>query len=91
MGVGGGGVVDPPPFEQELPVTESRMPMTSSWLPQTLIGALTGSWIRLPEPMPGECEVSPLAVVSACALAIPRPVMSRPPVVIPSMTRRFVE
>src|ERR1051326_7280083 len=62
-------VVAPLPwFSQELPVTESRMPITSSWLPQTLMGALIGSWIRLPEPTPGECVVLPEAAVSACAL-----------------------
>ena len=82
---------EPPPFPHEVPVTESRMPITSTWLPQTLIGALTGNWTPLPEPTPGECAVPPVAVVSACALAMPRPVTSRPPVVIPSATRRFVE
>jgi len=37
--------------------------MTSTWLPQTLIGALIGTWITLPAKIPGELPAPPDAVV----------------------------
>ena len=79
-----------PAFVQVLPVALSRMPTTEMLLPQTLTGMLTGIWIRLPDSSPGESAAVPVAE-SACAMPMPRPPTSRPPVVIPRTTRRFVE
>jgi hypothetical protein len=80
-----------PAFVQVLPVAESRTPMTEMLLPHRLIGALTGTWTRLPDSSPGEPAAVPTAVASAYAMPIPSPPTSRPPVVIPRTTRRFVE
>ena len=53
----------PPWFSHELPWSLLPMPITSSWLPHTLTGALIGTWMRLPEPTPGEPLEWPDAVV----------------------------
>lgn len=60
LGVGG---LPWPPFSHVLPSTEFRTPTTSTWLPHALTGALIGTWITLPAPMPGELLEPPDADV----------------------------